>query len=172
MYTDVKTDFTEKQLNKILQSESFELVVRTLADRNPYYARRLFRWRDPMQTVYELCVFAYNAENNEEAYIDQHYRIPLEERGEIGLYLTASEAKEDYYRSFVISDEPLALDYDSVIHVLQDTNIKVTPEQEEKLKKLMSPFTDEEYKDLLRKCRQAPEIFGWQTMKHEPLCKS
>ena len=169
MFTDVKTDFTEKQLNIILQSESFELVVRALAERNPYYARRLFRWRDPMQTVYQLCVFAYHAENNIETFIEQEYRIP-EERGEI-YYASPSEAKDDYYRSFVLDNEPLALDFDSVIHVMQDTNIKVTSEQEEKLKQLMSPLTDEEYKDLISKCRQVPELFGWQNMKHEPLYK-
>lgn len=85
--------------------------------------------------------------------------------------MSASEAKDDYYRSFIIDNEPPALDYDSVIHVIQDTNIKVTPEQEEKLKQLMSPLTDEEYKDLLSKCRQIPELFGWDNIKRKSLCK-
>ena len=170
MYTDVQTVFTEKQLNYIIQSESFELIVRALAGRNPYYARRLFRWCDSMKIVYQLCIFAYHAENNVETFIEQEYTIPLE-RGEI-FYHRPSEAKDDYYRSFVIDDEPLALDYVSVIHVLQDTNIKVAPEQEEKLKKLMSPLTDEEYRELLDKCRQVPVLFGWENIKHKYFCKS
>ena len=68
MFTDVKTVFTEKQLKKILQNKGFELVVRVLADRNLYYAHRLFRWSDPIQTVFQQCVFAYDVENNVETF--------------------------------------------------------------------------------------------------------
>ena len=169
-FESVQIDYTKKQLEEALKSKNFEMAAHALAERNPYFARHFVRLTDPVQMVHQLCVVAILADIEFEYFIKETYGLTFDEY-KTELADIVEEDKKAFMASYILDDEPLALDYNSLIHIMEDTHINVTPEQEEKLKEQLSPLTDEEYKDFLRKCRQAPEIFGWQTMKHKPLCK-
>lgn len=161
----------EKQLNDILHSESFELTIRALGDRNPYFARHVFRHHDIMTIIHKFCEITNHVEKTFESHIRETYDVSLEEYEKL-FGESIEVAKMEYYGDYLIEEESLPISYDVIIDVLNDSNIKITPEQDEKLQKQLSPFTDEECEDLIKRCRQAPEVFGWCNREGEPLCKS
>ena len=160
----------EKQLNDILHSESFELLIRALGVRNPYFARHIFMRHDIMPIIKKFCEIANHVDNTFESHIKETYDVSLEEYEKL-FDESIDVAKMNYYGGYIIEEEPLPISYDVIIDVLRDSNIKITPEQDEKLQKQLSPFTDEECEDLVKRCRMAPEVFGWRTMHNKPLCK-
>ncbi|MBR4561787.1 MAG: hypothetical protein IKO23_07720 [Bacteroidales bacterium] len=160
----------EKQLNDILNSESFELTIRALGDRNPYFARHVFRHHDIMTIIQKFCEIANHVEKNFETHIMETYDVSLEEYEKL-FGESIDVAKMDYYGDYLLEEEPMPISYDVIIDVLKDSNIEITPEQDEKLQKQLSPFTDEECEDLVKRCREAPEVFGWITMDNKPLYK-
>ncbi len=165
---DIK--YTESELNAILYSDSFETAVRTLAERNPYYTRHLLKEKYPMQIVYELCNLAYHVdslfEDNilSEGWSDiQHFKQVHDSDFQMH--------KEKFYQQFVLDDEPLPLEYDSVEKALQEINVNLGPKQKQSLYKLIGDVSEEECNELINKCREDVALFGWFNLKNEPLYK-
>ena len=98
----LKSDFTERQLNDILNSESFELTIRALGDRNPYFARHIFRHLDIMSTIQRLCVIANHVNTTFESHIKETYDVSLDEY-EKTFNESLDVAKMEYYGEYLIN---------------------------------------------------------------------
>lgn len=169
-YETIPNDYTytEKELNNILQSDSFEVTVRALANRNPFYARTMFNDHFPMDVVFQLCNIAchltmmFEAEvmsegwSNSEEYEQAHY-------SEFHMF------KDEFYGQYVFDDEPYPMNYREVLDALKKAKIDLSDKQEQALYAQIGNFTEKEQEELLSRCRQAVEIFGWNHQNGEPM---
>lgn len=169
-YKTIPNDYTytEKELNNILQSDSFEVTVRALANRNPSYARTMFHDHYPMDVVFELCNIAchltmmFEAEvisegwSNSEEYEQAHY-------SEFHMF------KDEFYGQYILNDEPYPMNYREVLNALKKAKIDLSDKQEHALYAQIGSFTEKELEELLSRCREAVEIFGWNHKNGEPM---
>lgn len=160
---------SEKQLDRILHSKIFELAFRGFADRNPYYARTFFR-NYPMPLIADLCGIAL--------YASQRFADEVEAQGYSCLdeYEAANKSeflclRETFYASYATDEEPEPMKYPQIIAMLEDAKITLSDDQKQSLEKLTGEISDEECAELVKRCRESVELFGWQTMDNKPLYK-
>ena len=152
---------TKKQLDDIINSDTFEVTVAGLAKRNPYFARVLPLIDDPIPWLSGLCNATDYAEDVFEKDVSAGWgsleNLCLESHEQYRLL------RLSYHELCVLEEEPLPVHYTSIMSVLNRAGIQLDEKQEQAVNQWSGEVSDEECHLLVLRYRQLAKTHEWKS---------